>query len=114
MIAQAMQEMVDRLAAGGVRAGLHAADLAPPAVLVLPPTVRYTYLGGTTAAADWSLLAAVPDAGVTSLQGLSDLVEATRAALDWEVTVATAAAVTLAEGAPVPAYRLDFTTDIGG
>lgn len=113
MIARAVSEMVARLTAGGVRAGSHAADLAPPAVLVQPPTLTYGF-GGDHAEARWELLAAVPDAGPQALQGLSDLVEQTRAALGYEVVTATASAVTLSEGAPVPAYRLELTTDIGG
>lgn len=112
MILEAMRAMVDRLEAGGVRAGLTAADLAPPAVLVLPPTLTYQF-GGTTAEAAWTLLAAVPDTGTLALTELSDLVALTRAALDCEVVTAAPATVTMTEGPPVPAYRLELTTDIG-
>lgn len=112
MILAAMRAMVDRLEAGGVRAGLDAADLAPPAVLVHPPALAYQF-GGTTAEATWTLVAAVPDTGTLALVELSDLVELTRAALGCEVTAAVPATATMTEGPPVPAYRLTLTTDIG-
>lgn len=115
MIHDAMQAMAARLRAAGVPAAIDERDLNPPAVLVQPPVLDYTYLDPTGAKATWSLLVAATNAGTgTALAVLSDLVEQTRAALDWEPTTAAPAYVTTSEGPPVPAYRLTFTTDIGG
>lgn len=113
MIAAAMQALVDRLQAAGVRACLDKADLAPPAVLVMPPSLTYTFAG--TADATWTLVAAVPDTGTGSaIVTLSDYVDQVRAALDDELITAIPAVVTMTEGPPVPAYRLEYTSEIGG
>jgi hypothetical protein len=112
MIHAAMVALVDRLTAAGIPAALDERDLNPPGVLVLPPAVDYRF-SGPCAGATWTLLAAVPDAGTgPALPGLSDLVERVRAALNYEVTNAVPATVTLSDGPPAPAYRLTYTSDI--
>lgn len=112
MITQAMQAMVDRLAAGGVRACTDERDLNPPAVLIRPPALNYQF--GGCVAGDWELFAAVPDAGTgPSLAALDELIAATQAALAGAVVRAAPAALRSNDsGAPLPAYRLTFTSDL--
>ena len=113
MIFKAMQDLVNTLRAGGVRAALDRRDLNPPGVLVMPPTVEYQ-VDPTWAEAEWTLLCAVPDSGTgTAAQSLSDLVEQVREALGWTAVSGRAAQVTTTDGPPSPAYALTFTTQIG-
>lgn len=109
MFAEQMRQVVDQLTAGGVRAGTAAADLNPPAVLVVPPVVTPVGPGGHVEYR-WQVLAAVPDSGPAHLDVLDDLVTRACAALGW-VTEMVPTTVTMSDGPPVPGYRLAFTTD---
>jgi len=112
MITQAMQALVDRLAAGGVRACTDERDLNPPAVLIRPPALSWQF--GGCVSGDWTLLAAVPDTGTgPSLAALDELITATQAALGGEIVAGAPAALRTSDsGSPLPAYRLTFTADL--
>jgi hypothetical protein len=113
MIAAGCEDLVAALRAGGVRAAVDLADLDLPGVLVEPPVLRYRF-GKSTADADWTLIAAVPDNGRRqSIVALSTLVEQVRAALAGSVVGARPAGLFTTDSlVPQPAYALTYTSTI--
>jgi hypothetical protein len=111
-LAAAVQDVVDRLVAGGVAACSDIRDLNPPAVLVAPPTIAWRF--GRGAEATWQVIATVGNAGTgPAIAALSELVDAVQEALGGAVTAGRPVDLSSPDGgAPLPGYELTFTTKI--
>ena len=95
------------------RPALDTRDLNPPGVLILPPVATFRFADGTWAA-DWTVIAVVPNAGTKeAVTALSSLVAGVRAALDGQPLTATPHTLT-ADGItdPLPAYQLTWNARI--
>lgn len=110
-IAGATQELIDKLTAAKIRAVQDLGDLNPPAVLIPPPQLTARFGKGWEA--QWEIAAAWLDAGAKSTtKGLGELIEAIQAALGWPITTGRPDTILQPQGAPIPVYRLAFTTRI--
>ena len=109
-IAGAVQSVVDRLTAAGVRATLDERDINPPCVFISPPAVEFRFgRGGFTAAfTGWCVTGAAGRS--VDLNNLADLVELTGAALGWSAVRADPADLLVPDHPlPLPAYRLTWS-----
>jgi hypothetical protein len=112
-LAGAVQDVVDRLVAGGVRAVLDERDLNPPAVYVAPPAVAWRF-GHGDFDATFTIWCVTGSAGRSvDLVNLGELVDRVAAALNL-VTVRGDPADLLIphQAAPLPAYRLTWAERI--
>jgi hypothetical protein len=109
---QAMQSVVDRLEAGGVRAYVDARDANPPCVLLRPPSLAYRFgKGGWDAS--WTAWVLVPDAGRSQvLKTFGPLLDDVQAALGYAVVEARPDDTTMPDGSTLPLYALTWTERI--
>lgn len=109
-VAGAVQSVVDRLTAAGVRATLDERDINPPCVYVAPPALTWRFGRGdfTAAFTAWCVTGA---AGRNAdLATLGDLLESVGIALDWAGVTADPADLLIPhQAAPLPAYRVMWT-----
>lgn len=112
-IRTAAEDVRDQLLAAGLRATLDHADLNPPACLVNPPALEWTF-GAGQYTATWSVLCVVAGGHRgTALGELGDLVDAAAAALGYRPTSARPVDVTLPDGGlPLPGYELTWSATI--
>lgn len=111
-LAGAVQDVVDRLVAGGVRAVASAQDVNPPCILVRPPTISYRF-GKAYWDAEWTAWAIVVGSGqVQQLKAHSALLDAAQTALGYAAVSARPDDATLADGSTVPIYVLTWTQRI--
>lgn len=106
----AMADVVDALAAAGIRAVVDAADLNAPGALLAPPAVAWTF-GADQWQADWSLMLVVAStARRVALAELGALLGAATAALGYRPTTARPVEVTMPDGGtPLPGYELTWS-----
>jgi len=112
-VAGAVQSVVDRLTAGGVRATLDERDITPPCVYVAPPAVTFRFGRGdfTAAFTAWCVTGAAGRSA--DLSTLGDLLEAVGTALDWAGVTADPADLLIPhQAAPLPAYRMTWSERI--
>lgn len=111
-LAAAVQEVVDQLVAGGVRATVDQRDLNPPAVLVDAPAIAWRFgKGGWNAT--WTATVVVPDTGnAQALTDLSVLLEQVQAALGGIVAEGRPADLLTQDAGILPGYRLTWSTHI--
>jgi hypothetical protein len=111
LLDQAVQAVVDRLRASGVRATQDGRDANPPCVLVRPPTLHYRFGKGWTG--DMEAWAMVPATGQrVDLSALGGLLDDVQDALAGAVVTATPDEAATADGGTVPIYRLTWTQKI--
>lgn len=112
-LAAAVQDVVDRLKAGGIRATADGRDLNPPAVKVQPPVMTFRFGKGCWDA-EWTAQLVVPDSGhAASLRALGPLITAVQDALGGAVVTARPQSVDLSDGAgSAPGYALTWTARI--
>lgn len=112
-ISEAITALTDRLTAGGLRVASDVRDLNPPAVLVTPPAMHFRFADGTWDA-DWTVLAVAPGSGTSeALKTLSDLIDATRAALGGQPVTATPYTLTVdGQSDPLPAYQVTWSARV--
>jgi len=112
-VAAAVQSVVDRLTAGGVRATLDERDINPPCVYVAPPALDYRF-GAGTFTAEFTAWAVTGAAGrAVDLRGLAELLGAAGVALDWAGIRADPADLLVPhQAAPLPAYRVTWSERI--
>lgn len=109
-IAGAVQSVVDRLTAAGIRAVLDERDINPPAVYVAPPAVEWRFHKGdfTATFTAWCVTGAAGRR--TDLANVAELVQLAGAALDWAQIRADPADLLVPDMAvPLPAYRLTWS-----
>jgi len=106
-----MQDLADKLTAGGVRATIDARDLNPPAVLVAAPVFRWVFDSGRVSA-DWRVLAVVPSSGAgAELATLGALLDTIAGVLGGAPVTATPMSYPAPGGGdPLPAYALTWTS----
>lgn len=112
-IAGAVQSVVDRLTAAGVRATLDERDINPPTVYVAPPAVAFRFAGGDMSAefTAWCVTGAAGRS--VDLVNLAELLELAGAALHWAAVRADPADLLIPhQAAPLPAYRITWTERI--
>ena len=112
-VAGAVQSVVDRLTAAGVRATLDERDINPPCVYVAPPGVVFRFGRGdfTAAFTAWCVTGAAGRSA--DLATLGGLLESVGIALDWAGVTADPADLLIPhQAAPLPAYRLTWTERI--
>jgi hypothetical protein len=107
----ALDGLLARLAAGGVRATGDERDVNPPCVLVGPPDLAFRF-GRPGWDGTWRLWAIVPDTGrLQAVAALDELVGAVQDAVGGGLTAGTPAQWSGLDGAPaLPAYELTLTT----
>lgn len=113
-VAAAVQAVVDRLTAGGVRATLDERDINPPCVYVAPPAVSWRF-GRGDFTAEFTAWAVTGAAGRNiDLSNLGELLEAAGVALDFAGIRADPADLTgiPQQSAPLPAYRFTWSERI--
>jgi len=112
-VAGAVQSVVDRLTAAGIRAVLDERDINPPCVYVAPPAVSFRFgAGGFTAAfTGWCVTGAA--GRNVDLVTLGALIDQVGAALGWSAVTADPADLLIPhQAAPLPAYRLTWSETI--
>ena len=109
-VADAVQAVVDRLTAAGVRATQDERDLNPPAVFVAPPVLDWRFGRGDFDAA-FTVYAVTGAAGRSiDLVNLGQLLDQVTAALGLAAVHAEPADLLVPhQAAPLPAYRLTWT-----
>jgi hypothetical protein len=112
-VAGAVQDLVARLLAAGVRATDDERDINPPCVFVAPPVVSWRF-GRGDFEADFIIWAVTGNAGRSvDLVNLGELLDQVTAALGFAAQRAEPADLLLPDqGAPLPAYRLTWTDTI--
>jgi hypothetical protein len=110
-IGAALDQLLTRLAAGGVRATGDERDVNPPCVLVGPPDLAFRF-GRPGWDGSWRLWAIVPDSGrLQATAALDDLIGQVQAALGGGLLAGTPTQWAGLDGAPaLPAYELTLTT----
>lgn len=99
-------EIVEKLQAEGIRAGMDPRGATPPCVLVTPPSGTYDLACGFTAR--WQLWALVPGPGnADSWKALDDLKDRVAGVLDLREFTFSSYAIS-PDNPLFPAYRLDF------
>lgn len=109
-IAAAVQSVVDRLTAVGIRAVLDERDINPPAVYVAPPAVEFRFRKGdfTATFTAWCVTGAAGRR--VDLINLAELVELAGDALGWAAVRGDPADLLVPDMAvPLPAYRLTWS-----
>jgi len=108
-LAGAVQDVVDRLVAGGVRAVLDERDINPPAVYVAPPAIAWRF-GHGDFDAKFTVWCVTNAAGRSvDLVNLGDLVDQVAAALNLVTVRGDPADLVIPhQAAPLPAYRLTW------
>jgi hypothetical protein len=109
-VAGAVQGVVDRLLAAGVRAVLDERDINPPCVYVAPPAVSWRFARNDFDA-EFTVWAITNAAGRNiDLVNLGELLDDVTAALQFAAVRAEPADLLIPQqAAPLPAYRLLFT-----
>jgi hypothetical protein len=109
-VAAAVQSVVDRLTAAGIRATLDERDINPPCVFVPPPALLFRF-GRGDYTAEFTAWAVTGAAGRNvDLANLAPLLEAAAAALGWAAVRADPADLLIPhQAAPLPAYRIVWT-----
>ena len=109
-VAGAVQSVVDRLVAAGIRATNDERDLNPPCVYVAPPAVEWRF-GRGDFAATFTVWCVTGAAGRNiDLVNLGDLLDQVGEALHYVATRADPADLLVPhQAAPLPAYRLTWT-----
>jgi hypothetical protein len=109
-VAGAVQAIVDRLTAVGVRAVLDERDINPPCVYVAPPALVWRFARNDYDA-EFVLWAITGAAGRNvDLVNLGELIDDVTAALQFAAVRAEPADLLIPQqAAPLPAYRLTFT-----
>ena len=112
-VAGAVQQLVDRLTAAGIRATTDERDLNPPAVFVAPPILDWRFGRGDFDAA-FTVFAVTGAAGRNiDLVNLGQLLDEVTAALGLAAVHAEPADLLVPQqAAPLPAYRLTWTDRI--
>lgn len=111
-LAAAVNDVVRRLKAGGVRAAVDARDINPPAVLVRPPALTYRF-GKGYADAEWSVWVLVGSSGKSQeLTQLSALLDQVQTALDHSGVTARPDDAVLPDGSTAPMFVLSWTSRI--
>lgn len=109
-IAGAVQSVVDRLTAAGVRATLDERDVNPPCVFISPPAVEFRFgrRGFTATFTGWCVTGAAGRS--VDLANLAELVDRAGEALQWAQVRADPADLLVPEQpVPLPAYRLTWS-----
>jgi|GEM_PF-2733648 len=112
-IAGAVQSVVSRLLAGGVRATLDERDINPPAVYVAPPVIEWRFGRGDFTATHviWCVTGAAGRS--VDLANLGELVDRVAAALDLVAVRGEPADLLIpSQAGPLPAYRLTWSERI--
>jgi len=112
-VAGAVQSVVDRLTAAGIRATLDERDINPPCVYVAPPTITFRFgrADFTAAFTAWCVTGAAGRRA--DLSTLGDLLDAVGEALNWAGVSADPADLLIPHQAvPLPAYRVLWTERI--
>ena len=108
----AMQAVVDRLEAGGIRGYIDARDANPPCVLMRAPSLAYRFNKGSWDAS-WTAWLLVPDAGASQvLRAFGPLLEQVQNALGFAVVEARPDDTTMPDGSTLPIYVLTWTERI--
>ena len=112
-VAGAVQSVVDRLLAAGIRATNDERDINPPCVFVAPPDVQFRFARGDFTAA-FTVWAVTGAAGRNvDLANLGQLLEQVGVALDWAQVAADHSDLLVPhQAAPLPAYRMTWTERI--
>ena len=112
-VAGAVQAVVDRLLAAGIRATLDERDINPPCVYVAPPALTWRFGRGDFDAA-FTVWAVTGAAGRNvDLVNLGQLLDDVTAALGFAAVTAEPADLLVPhQAAPLPAYRLTWTERI--
>lgn len=110
-LADAVQVIIDKLAAAGIDATDDNRNLNPPAVYVAAPVIMFDRLAGYSLMFD--LFAAVPNMGrAQAIEALGDLVLAVRAV--WGTDAAYPVDLLIPDQVdPLPAYRIPITVHVG-
>jgi hypothetical protein len=109
-VAGAVQALVDRLHAAGVRATLDDRDINPPCVFVAPPPVSWRFARNDFDA-EFTVYAVTGAAGRSvDLVNLGELLDQVTAALQFAAVRGEPADLLVPhQAAPLPAYRLTWT-----
>lgn len=108
----AVQAIVAKLEAGGVRAVTDARDVNPPCVQVRAPVLSWRF-GKNCWDAEFSAWAITGDAGTTeNLRAQSALIDAVQAALDGVVVSARPDDALMVDGSLLPIYVLTWSARI--
>jgi hypothetical protein len=109
-VAGAVQAIVDRLTAVGVRAVLDERDINPPCVYVAPPAMSWRFARNDFDA-EFTIWAITGAAGRNiDLVNLGELIDDVTAALQFAAVRGEPADLLIPQqAAPLPAYRLTFT-----
>jgi len=109
-VAGAVQAVVDRITAAGVRATLDERDINPPCVYVAPPAVTWRF-GRADFDAEFTIWCVTGASGRNiDLVNLGDLLDRVTIALGFApVRGDPADLVVPHQAAPLPAYRLTWT-----
>jgi len=112
-IRDVMESVAEGIRAQGVPCVLDEVDANPPCVLLRPPALTWRFGQGRYDAA-WVALVMVENTGKTAaLAKLGELIELTAAGIGMAVLGAAPADVQLPDqGAPVPAYSLNWNSKI--
>jgi hypothetical protein len=110
MISEAMRQVAELLAAGGIRVFVDSSEINPPGVLIQPPTLRYRFHKGD-ADLDMSLIVIVGNnESRRAIDQLSELVADVQRVLGDRAAVGRPAEVFLAEqSASLRAYELTYS-----
>lgn len=111
-LAQAVQAVIDKLEAHGVRAVADARDVNPPCVQVRAPVISYRF-GKNCWEADFTAWSITGDAGtVDNLKAQSDLLGRIVWALDGVPVTARPDEALMPDGALLPIYVLTWSARI--
>lgn len=110
ILVDATDRIVARLKAAGLRAFIDPRAVNPPCLLVLPPTMSFSF-GRGGYSADYTVLAVSSSTDKrTQWMELSDLITRTQEALGWMVTMVRPADVWSADQSTLlPGYEMTWT-----
>jgi hypothetical protein len=112
-VAGAVQQLVDRLTAAGLRATQDERDLNPPAVFVAPPVLDWRFGRGDFDAAFTVFVVTGAAGRSVDLVNLGQLLDQVAEALNLAAVHAEPADLLVPhQAAPLPAYRLTWTDRI--
>jgi hypothetical protein len=111
-LAAAVQSVIDKLEAHGVRAVADARDVNPPCVQVRAPVLSYRF-GKNCWDAEYTIWSITGDAGTTeNLKAQSDLIGRIQWALDGVVATARPDDALMPDGSLLPVYVLTWSARI--